>query len=206
MIDGMLMDLDITDPSTDSSLRVMCATIDEQDLYAYRVAGTVGLMTLPIVGDGVDIGSKIIRERAVALGEAFQLTNILRDVGEDIQQRGRIYIPKTELIRFGVRPEDILSMCSGDQPLSDAYKSLIDSELERNLERYDVAELGIPMLPPITQFPVRVALELYREIALSIRSRNAYDNLTQRSFVGKWSKLLALPGIGLRAAFASWIS
>eukprot|EP00617_Octactis_speculum_P017269 CAMPEP_0185763098 /NCGR_PEP_ID=MMETSP1174-20130828/22049_1 /TAXON_ID=35687 /ORGANISM="Dictyocha speculum, Strain CCMP1381" /LENGTH=370 /DNA_ID=CAMNT_0028445069 /DNA_START=12 /DNA_END=1124 /DNA_ORIENTATION=- len=204
MIDGMLMDLDLGDQSGPSSVRVMCDSIDEQDLYAYRVAGTVGLMTLPIVGEGVDTASKLIRQRAVALGEAFQLTNILRDVGEDIQLRNRVYIPGSQLTQFGVAPEDILKMSTGEVPISDAYRRLIASELERNLARYEVAEQGIPMLPWITQFPVRVALELYREIAMSVRSRNGYDNLTQRAFVGKWSKIGLLPGIAVRAAIASW--
>ncbi len=72
--------------------------------YCYHVASVVGLLSIEIFG----YTDPRCRDYAVALGQALQLTNILRDVGNDAQ-RGRIYVPQEELLRFGVRPEDILN-------------------------------------------------------------------------------------------------
>ena len=208
MIDGMLMDLRAEggaegEGEGGGGARVLYETAEELDVYCYRVAGTVGLMTLPIVG-GVDRAADAeTRARARALGEALQLTNILRDVGEDATERGRVYLPRAHLARFGVGADDIVAMSRGERPISDAYRRLVDFELARNLERYADGEAGVPLLPAATQLPVRVALELYREIALSIVARNGHDNLTQRAFVGTWSKVRALPGITARAVRAA---
>jgi phytoene synthase len=75
----------------------------ELELYCYRVASVVGLLSIEIFG----YRSPATREYAVALGRALQFTNILRDVGNDAR-RGRIYLPQVELERFGVKPEEIL--------------------------------------------------------------------------------------------------
>lgn len=79
------------------------ANFDELELYCYRVASVVGLLSIEIFG----YRNPACRDYAIALGKALQFTNILRDVGNDAQ-RGRIYLPQTELDRFGVRPEEIL--------------------------------------------------------------------------------------------------
>eukprot|EP00616_Rhizochromulina_sp_CCMP1243_P001319 CAMPEP_0118976428 /NCGR_PEP_ID=MMETSP1173-20130426/18800_1 /TAXON_ID=1034831 /ORGANISM="Rhizochromulina marina cf, Strain CCMP1243" /LENGTH=289 /DNA_ID=CAMNT_0006926459 /DNA_START=36 /DNA_END=902 /DNA_ORIENTATION=+ len=198
MIDGMLMDVQ----AEAKGQQVLYATADELDVYCYRVAGTVGLMTLPVVAQGLDTKDPELRARAKALGEAFQLTNILRDVGEDLRLRGRVYLPQETLDRFGVSVDDLQRMAKGETPLSDNYKSLLRHEIQRNLERYTVGESGIPMLPWTMRFPVRVALELYREILVSIEEKSGLDNLSKRAFVGTLEKISLLPGILLRALFA----
>ena len=81
-------------------------TFDELYLYCYRVAGTVGLMTLPILGAAEGYTEEQAAEPAVALGIGLQLTNILRDVGEDLE-RGRIYLPLDELAAFGLTEDDL---------------------------------------------------------------------------------------------------
>eukprot|EP01042_Synura_sphagnicola_P006973 gene6973-8925_t len=82
------------------------ANFEELYLYCYRVAGTVGLMTLPILGVADGYTFEEASGPAVDLGIALQLTNILRDVGEDLE-RGRIYLPLDELQAFGISEEDM---------------------------------------------------------------------------------------------------
>jgi phytoene synthase len=93
LIRGCEMDLDTTRYST----------YEELELYCYRVASVVGLLSIEIFG----YRNPATRDYAIALGQALQFTNILRDVGNDAQ-RGRIYLPQSELERFGVKPEEIL--------------------------------------------------------------------------------------------------
>jgi phytoene synthase len=93
LIRGCEMDLDTT----------RYATYEELELYCYRVASVVGLLSIEIFG----YRNPATRDYAIALGQALQFTNILRDVGNDAQ-RGRIYLPQSELERFGVKPEEIL--------------------------------------------------------------------------------------------------
>merc|ERR1719387_2288348 len=81
-------------------------TFDELYLYCYRVAGTVGVMMLPILGTADGYTEEDALGPAVALGIALQLTNILRDVGEDLV-RNRIYLPLDELKQFGLSEEDL---------------------------------------------------------------------------------------------------
>jgi len=93
LIRGCEMDLDTT----------RYATYEELEVYCYRVASVVGLLSIEIFS----YRDPATRDYAVALGKALQFTNILRDVGNDAQ-RGRIYLPQSELERFGVKPEEIL--------------------------------------------------------------------------------------------------
>ena len=97
------------------------ATWDELRRYCYHVAGTVGLLVAPILGCQDDAALP----HAVDLGIAMQLTNILRDVGEDAR-RGRLYLPLDELAAFGCDPEAILS----GRP-SGRFRELLSPEIER---------------------------------------------------------------------------
>merc|ERR1711862_1066522 len=85
-------------------------TFHELYEYCYRVAGTVGLMSTPVMGIDKKYTKSLepIFKAALALGTANQLTNILRDVGEDAKQRDRIYLPLEELERFGISERDVL--------------------------------------------------------------------------------------------------
>ena len=103
MIDGMLMDTPGHEIFQDRY-----ETWEELYLYCYRVAGTVGLMVLPIMGCSEDSTLEEALEPALALGVALQLTNILRDVGED-RARRRIYLPQEDLERFGVSEAALLA-------------------------------------------------------------------------------------------------
>ena len=104
-------------------------TYEELELYCYRVASVVGLLSIEIFG----YHFPATRDYAIALGKALQFTNILRDVGNDAQ-RGRIYLPQTELDRFGVTPEEILR---GEY--SDRFGALAKEFARRARDFYRVA-------------------------------------------------------------------
>lgn len=160
-------------------------TFDELWLYCYRVASTVGLLSMHIIG--YEAGAPA-EEYAIKLGVALQLTNILRDVGEDAR-RGRIYLPQDELAHFSLTEQDILDgRC--DKP----YRALMKYQIARTQQLYEEASPGIAMLHPDGRLAVAAAAQIYRAI-LSVIETNNYDNYTKRAFVPNWKKLAMLPRI-----------
>jgi phytoene synthase len=155
-------------------------------LYCYRVASVVGLMTMRVVGhkDGAT-------PYAVRLGVALQLTNILRDVGEDAA-RGRIYLPQEDLARFGLRDEDILGGRRDQR-----FRALMRFEIARAHTLYEEAWPGIAMLSDDSRFAVGAAAEIYRGILGKIVA-NDYDVFTRRAHLSLAEKLLLLPRIRRR--------
>ena len=125
-------------------------------------------------------------EPALALGVALQLTNILRDVGED-RARQRIYLPREDLQRFGVSEASLLKGVK-DQ----AYVNMLKFQIARAREWYERAEAGIPMLAEDARLPVRASLDMYSSILNKIEA-NAYDNFNKRAYTPKWQKLLTIP-------------
>lgn len=123
----------------------------------------------------------------MSLGVAFQLTNILRDVGEDAVQRGRIYLPKEDLERFGVTEEQIC-----EQKVDDNYRRLMKFEIDRARMYYTRARRGVYMLAPSSRLPVQSSLDAYGRILDKIEE-NDYDSLTKRAYVDKWEKLSVIP-------------
>ncbi len=182
MIEGQRMDLSWTRYPTFADLK----------LYCYRVAGTVGLMTQGVMG--VDNAytsapwsqSPDPSDAAVALGIANQLTNILRDVGED-RARGRIYLPQEDLRNFGVSEEDLLA-----GKINEAWIELMIFQLARAREWFFRSEEGVRWLSADARWPVWTSLRMYRGILNAIE-RNNYDVFNRRAFVGKLSKALELP-------------
>jgi phytoene synthase len=191
MIEGQRMDL----------YRSRYQTFEELELYCYRVAGTVGLMTTPVMGvdttfpiapwDNLD--AKDPTQQAVALGIANQLTNILRDVGEDAR-RGRIYLPLAELAQFNYTEEDLLNGV-----VDHRWRNLMRFQIQRARDFFTSAERGISLLSPDARFPVWAALMLYRGILDEIE-RNDYDVFRRRAYVPGARKLLCIPIARLRAA------
>ena len=191
MIAGQRMDL----------YRSRYETFEDLHLYCYRVAGTVGLMTMPVMG--VDTsnetapwakiqGLKRPEPKAVALGIANQLTNILRDVGEDAR-RGRIYLPLEDLERFKYSEKDLLNGV-----VDERWRNLMRFQIARARQFFADAEHGVSLLSPDARFPVWAALMLYRGI-LEVIEKNQYDVFTQRAYVPSWRKMLYLPLATLRA-------
>jgi phytoene synthase len=127
------------------------------------------------------------REPALSLGVAFQLTNILRDVGEDAVQRGRVYLPLNDLERFGVTEDQIFQ-----QHVDEKYVELMKFEIARAKDYYKMARRGVFMLAPESRLPVQSSLDAYGRILDKIQA-NGYDNLTKRAYVDKWEKLSIIP-------------
>ncbi|HJZ46940.1 MAG TPA: phytoene/squalene synthase family protein [Roseiflexaceae bacterium] len=167
-------------------------TFDDLWLYCYRVASVVGLIAMQIIG---------YREGAVnyaiKLGVALQMTNILRDIGEDAQ-RGRIYLPREDLDRFGLCDEDILN-----QRHDEAFRALMRFEIERAYRLYEEAWPGIALLSPDGQLAIAAAAEIYRGILGKI-GRNGYDVYGRRAYVPLARKLLLLWCARRRLRAGAW--
>lgn len=180
MIRGMLMDI----PGLGQE---RYDTWDELHLYCYRVAGTVGLMCMPVWGCAPGYTDEMAKEPALSLGVAFQITNILRDVGEDAKDRGRVYLPQHDMDKFGVTEQQLF-----DQIVDENYINLMKFEIARARMYYARALRGVPMLSPFARLPVQLALDAYGKILDKIEE-NKYDSLTKRAYVGKWEKLAGIP-------------
>jgi len=180
MIRGMLMDI----PGLGQE---RYETWDELHLYCYRVAGTVGLMSMPVFGCAPGYTDEIAKEPALSLGVAFQITNILRDVGEDAEQRGRVYLPQRDMAKFGVTEQQLF-----DKIVDENYVNLMKYEIARARMYYARALRGVAMLRPESRLPVQLSLDAYGKILHKIEE-NGYDSLTRRAYVGKWEKLAGLP-------------
>ncbi|MHA1989763.1 MAG: phytoene/squalene synthase family protein [Candidatus Hodarchaeales archaeon] len=153
---------------------------NELELYCYRVASTIGLVMTHIFQDNP---SERTLARAIDLGFAMQLTNILRDVKEDFE-RGRIYIPLKTMREYNVSEEDLKQ-----KMVSDNLKELLKYEIERTKGIYKVAELGIKDLPPAAQYTIFLASRVYDDILNQIK-RNKYEILSRRAVVSKARKIL----------------
>jgi 15-cis-phytoene synthase len=158
-------------------------TLEDLMLYCRRVAGVVGWMITPIAGYD---GGEATLERALKLGMAMQITNILRDVGEDLE-RGRIYLPRELMEKHGVRQRDLL-----ERRVNDGYVALM-RELDgiaRGL--YREGWRGLPRLHGPAQIAVAVAATAYEGI-LGALERNGFDNFTMRASVSGRRKLAMIP-------------
>lgn len=152
-------------------------------LYCYRVASVVGLLVMGITGyvPGAE-------PYAIKLGVALQLTNILRDVGEDAR-RGRVYLPLEDLARFGLTADDILAGVYDER-----FRALMRFEIERTRRLYAESWPGIALLPPQTRLAIGAAARVYCGI-LDKLERNDYDAYTRRAYLTLGEKLLRLPRI-----------
>jgi len=164
------------------------ATWDDLRGYCYGVAGTVGLLAAPILG----CRDQAALPRAVDLGIAMQLTNILRDVAEDARM-GRLYLPLADLAAFGCDPEAVLA----GRP-SGAFADLIAFEIDRARALYESARAGIPALCPAGQLTTLASSHLYAKILARIEEQ-AYDVFGPRATVPTRRKLRAMPTVA--AAF-----
>ncbi|KAH0699954.1 hypothetical protein KY290_014768 [Solanum tuberosum] len=178
MVEGMRMDL----------WKSRYNNFDELYLYCYYVAGTVGLMSVPIMGIAPEskATTESVYNAALALGIANQLTNILRDVGEDAR-RGRVYLPQDELAQAGLSDEDIFA-----GRVTDKWRIFMKKQIQRARKFFDEAEKGVTELSSASRWPVLASLLLYRKILDEIEA-NDYNNFTRRAYVSKPKKLLTLP-------------
>jgi 15-cis-phytoene synthase len=156
-------------------------------IYCYRVASTVGQMSMHITGAIQAAATNY----AIRLGVALQLTNILRDVGEDARQ-GRIYLPLADLQRFGYSEQELL-----DGVINDRFMALMRFEIARARTLYAQAWPGIAMLASDSRLAVGAAAAVYQGILDRIEA-NGYDVFTRRARVPNRAKLALLPRVWWR--------
>lgn len=173
LLAGMAMDLTINRYETFADLW----------LYCYRVASVVGLLVMGITGHAPGA-----EPYAIKLGVALQLTNILRDVGEDAR-RGRVYLPQEDLERFGLTAEDILAGVHDER-----FKALMRFQIARAHQLYDESWAGIALLPPDCRFAIAAAARVYRGILDKLEA-NDYDAHTRRAHLRMREKVARLPRI-----------
>ena len=170
------------------------ATFDELYPYCYRVASAVGVACLYVWGtrDPDDLGPAI--DLATDAGIAFQLTNILRDLGED-RARGRVYLPRDELERFGCPPESW-------RPDNPAFRELMRFQVGRAREYYAKAARGLPKADAGRLVAAEIMGAIYRRILDRIEDRD-YDVFSsvvriprpRRALIAAstWARTLVLP-------------
>jgi len=163
-------------------------TFDELAAYAYGVASTVGLMSMHILG----YTSEQAVPYAIKLGVALQLTNILRDVGED-WQAGRLYLPSCELAQYDLTLSDLAAA-----RVDERWRALMRFQIARNRRLYAEAWPGIGLLHPDGRLAVVAAADLYRAILDDIEAHD-YNVFTRRAHVGAARKLSRLPSIWQRS-------
>ena len=168
LIDGMAMDLDYN----------RYPDFDTLKLYCHRVAGVVGLMSASIFG----YSEKQTLEYAAELGLAFQLTNIIRDVGED-SRRNRIYLPLDELEKFGVSEGDIQAARETEN-----FRKLMTFQIERALAQYDTAFAKLPAKDRKPQMSGIIMAGIYRTLLEEIRDDGCHV-LKQRTSLTPLRKL-----------------
>lgn len=172
------------------------ATYDDLAKYMWGSAAVIGLQMLPVLGRRDDaVRWDVLEAHAIDLGMAFQLTNFIRDVGEDLE-RGRIYLPQESLDEFGV-DRDRLRRGIVDE----AIRSLLAWEIERARSLYAKARPGIDLVDPTSRDCLRTAFTLYAEILDEVEA-NDYDVFHRRAAVGIGRR--ARVGItGLRGAWSA---
>jgi phytoene synthase len=159
IIDGMEMDL----------VYHRYPDFDSLKLYCHRAAGVVGQLSASIFG----YSEASTLEYAESLGIAFQLTNIVRDVGEDAR-RGRVYLPQDELARFGLTPEDILERKGGEP-----FVKLMRFQSERAQSYYDLAFSKLAPADRRSQRAGFIMAAIYRTLLDEIQ-RDDFQVLEQR--------------------------
>ncbi|WP_426560788.1 phytoene/squalene synthase family protein [Angustibacter sp. McL0619] len=175
-------------------------TFEDLRGYMWGSAAVIGLMMLPLLGPI----HPAAREHAIALGEAFQLANFIRDVGEDLQ-RGRVYLPMQDLAQCGVTPEDL-----ANGQITPAVRSLLQLEIRRARETFAFAQQGVALVRPESRPCLATAITLYRGILDEVEKAD-YQVLTRRvSVPDRTRAAVALPALGravlARREAASWHS
>lgn len=155
--------------------------------YSYNVASVVGLMTSRVFG----YHNEDALNHAIELGIAMQLTNILRDVGEDLKQN-RIYLPQEELKSYGITEENLF-----DGLVDETFKGFMQFQIARARTYFERAEQGIWMLSQDSRLPVMLAKENYSRILNKIEE-NDYQVFDNRAYLNSTEKLFMVPKVVLQ--------
>jgi phytoene synthase len=177
LIDGVARDL----------TQARYATFEDLATYCYGVASTVGLMSMHIVG---------FRDRkavpyAIKLGVALQLTNILRDVGEDYRN-GRVYLPREDMLNFGISETDIEM-----GKITPRWRKFMQFQIERARNLYEEAWQGIAMLERDGQLAIGASAVFYNGILEDIEKHD-YDVFNRRARLSSWEKVRRIPSLWLK--------
>jgi phytoene synthase len=174
LIDGVARDL----------FQARYQTFDELATYCYGVASTVGLMSMYIVG----FQSNEAVPYAIKLGVALQMTNILRDVGEDYHN-GRLYLPRQELAYYAI-PESHIA----EGRVTENWRQFMKFQIDRTRQLYAESWPGIKMLEREGQLAIGAASVFYQGILDEIEARdyNVFDGRASLSALGKISRIPAL--------------
>lgn len=184
---SMRMDLTVTDYPDRTSL----------ERYMYGSAEVIGLQMLPILGT---VGPREdAAPAAAALGKAFQLTNFLRDVDEDLN-RGRVYLPADELAAHGV-DRDVLLWCQTNRRIDARVRRALQEQHAVTRRVYAAARPGVAQLAPASRPCVETALKLYSEILDRIEEID-FEIFSQRATVGK-GRRVAVAGAGVVRAWGA---
>jgi len=171
-LDSMVMDLTISRYATWEDLRG----------YTRGSAAVIGELMAPLLGAH---GPGAL-SRATALGEAFQLTNFIRDIGED-HARGRVYLPQADLARFGVS-EAMLARAVHTAVPAPQVRSLIAFEVRRAVDLYVIAKPGLGMVDSVSKPCLQMAFTLYRRILHRVID-NDFNVFEKRLVVPAWQRL-----------------
>jgi phytoene synthase len=162
-------------------------TFDELATYCYGVASTVGLMSMCIVGFK---DSRAV-PYAIKLGVALQMTNILRDISEDYQN-GRLYLPREELVFYGIQESDIAA-----GRMTDNWRQFMKFQIERTRQLYQESWEGVKLLEQEGQLAIGAASVFYQGI-LDIIEENDYDVFSDRPSLSTLRKIGRVPSLWLK--------
>jgi phytoene synthase len=185
-LDSMVMDLTISRYETWEDLR----------RYMRGSAAVIGELMAPLLG----AKGTVALGHAAALGEAFQLTNFIRDISED-HGRGRIYLPQADLARFGVSEAMLAQAVHTGMP-SPQVRSLVAFEVRRAVHLYDEARPGLGMVDPRSRPCLEMAFTLYRRILRLVIGKN-FNVFQGRLVVPRWQQLATAGHVAARTAGAS---
>jgi phytoene synthase len=170
---SMAMDLEVTEYADYGALLA----------YMEGSAAVIGTMMLPLLEPA---DPRAAREPARQLGLAFQLTNFIRDIGEDLAL-GRVYLPRADRELFGVTRAG-LRRCAERRASDPSLRALVRYEIDRARAHYAAAALGVPLLAPSSQACVRTAYRLYAGILEEVANAG-YDVLARRAVVPAWRRV-----------------
>lgn len=169
IIAGMEMDLD----------RETYETWEDLRLYCHRVASVVGLVSAEIFG----ARDAATRDYALDLGLALQITNILRDVGEDYANGGRIYLPREELARFGYTTGDL-----AEHRNNEAFRALMEFEAQRATDFFQRAAMKLPMTERKTMIAAEIMRGIYSRLLEKMR-RDGFQVFDRRYRISRAGKM-----------------
>ncbi len=154
--------------------------------YCYCVAATVGLTMARVLG----ARNPAALAAAEQLGVAMQMTNVLRDIGEDLEI-GRVYVPRETLVEFGLDRVALVELRGDVERAGATLAPMMRRLIHENRRLYDQALPGILHLPADSQLPILLASRLYRHLLSEIESNN-YDAINFRASTSRWDKLREL--------------